>query len=92
MSIDVKEIFTYSSPSESACQVVSRAEWQDAHRWRRHEIDLVEDWEHPSDGAVAAACQDSQIRHFAEQLEAHFGAALREIKDLAWIQKPLKFL
>lgn len=58
-----------AAPAEGASQVVSGAQGQRAHGRRWIGPDLVQDRQYPSDRAVAAASQDSQVRYFLEQLQ-----------------------
>lgn len=83
---------THASPSQRPRQIVPRPQRQDAHRRCRRDADLVDDAQHPADGAVAAAGQNSQVRHFLEQLEAHPGPPLRQVEHLPGIQQPLELL
>lgn len=77
---------TYASPSQRPRQVVPRSQGQHAHRRCRRDADLVDDAEHPTDGAVSATGQNPQVRHFLEQLESHLGPSLGQVEHLPGVQ------
>lgn len=59
-----------AAPAKRPRQIVAGAQRQHTDRRRRTDSDFVQHRQHPANGAVAAAGQQTQLRRFAEQFQA----------------------
>uniref|UniRef100_A0A1I8IW94 FABP domain-containing protein n=1 Tax=Macrostomum lignano TaxID=282301 RepID=A0A1I8IW94_9PLAT len=80
------------APVERPGQIVAGAQRQDGHGRAGADAKPVDGGQHPARCAVTAADEDAEPGHPAEQIEGKGWLVLRQVKHLARIEQPEKFV
>ena len=78
-----------AAPTKTPREIVACAERNNADARLMHERRFVEGVENPTDGAVAAANDNSHVRYFAIHLKTGLRTAFAQVVDLPRVQQVL---